>query len=386
MAQGLFGARRPRPVADIARPALADGSTCAKGWVLALVAATPLEQVATLPTAQLATEAPHLCAAVLLALGSERELERLAPGGDRAALAARAGRLAGAADAADVALSVGLLREAVWDALFDELDRRDGELVAAAAARLAHVCDVVAGAALTVEAPSADPPVPGRGGRPLAPVRGPEGVDEPAPRLGPVGVVGGTERAGGERAVGDEPGGADIVGVVPPGDEGERPVGVPPYVGDDLVARRGGGQAEPWLDAVAARLGRHAEDGEPFAVLAVEVDDAERLLAADADGEALLSITRAEAAVRRASRGADAIVREHPGRLWVVVAVGGAADARALGERVAEAAAKVVLRGAPLTVSIGVATCPEDGADAASLAAHADEGVFAARAAGVRLA
>ena len=384
MAQGLHGARRPRPVADIARPALADGASCAKGWLLALVAAAPLEEVGALPTAELATEAPELCAAVLLALGADREVERLGPGGDRTALAARAGRLAGAADAAGVARAVGLLREAVWDALLDELDRRDGELVAAAAARLAHVCDVVAQAALSAVV-VADPPSRGRGGRPLAPVHGggggedgvddsspslrPVGGEEQPPRLGPVGV---DDRSAPLRPVGGDRQ-APLLG----------PVGV---VGDEVVARRGGAAAEPWLEAIAVRVERHGADGEPFAVLAVEVDDAERLLAADADGEALRAITRAEAAVRRAASAADAVVREHPGRLWVVVGIAGAGDARALGERVAEAAAEVVLRGAPLTVSIGVATCPEDGGDAATLAAHADEGVFAARAAGVRLA
>ena len=43
-------------------------------------------------------------------------------------------------------------------------------------------------------------------------------------------------------------------------------------------------------------------------------------------------------------------------------------------------------RGAPLRASVGIAVSPDDGTDAASLVAHADEGVFAARAAGVDLA
>jgi GGDEF domain-containing protein len=42
--------------------------------------------------------------------------------------------------------------------------------------------------------------------------------------------------------------------------------------------------------------------------------------------------------------------------------------------------------GAPLAISIGLAVSPDDAIDADMLAAHADEGLFAARAAGVRLA
>jgi GGDEF domain-containing protein len=350
MAEGLHGARRPRPVADVPPPALADGRIAAKSWLVALVAATPLQAVGALPTAQLAAEAPALCAAVLRAVGSDRELERLQPGGDRAPLAAAAGRLAGAPDPVAVAGVVALLREAVWGALADELDRGDAELVVAVTTRVAHVCDVVVQAALGAR---------DHGGE----------AETPPP------VV----------LVEDPPRREDVAGDA--GDEEPPPLRAVPDSTGQVVARRAAGAgAEPWRDAVAARLARHAADGEPFAVLAVEVDDAERLLAADTDGEALRAITWAEAGVRRAARGADEVVREHPGRLWLVVPVSGAAEARALGGRLADAAARVVLRDAPLTVSIGFATVPEDGTDAESLIAHADEGVFAARAAGVRLA
>ena len=43
-------------------------------------------------------------------------------------------------------------------------------------------------------------------------------------------------------------------------------------------------------------------------------------------------------------------------------------------------------RGVPRRAAVGIAISPDDGTDAASLVAHADEGVFAARAAGVDLA
>jgi GGDEF domain-containing protein len=44
------------------------------------------------------------------------------------------------------------------------------------------------------------------------------------------------------------------------------------------------------------------------------------------------------------------------------------------------------LRGAPVTVSIGVAASPADGTERAALTARADESLYAARAAGLPIA
>ena len=121
-------------------------------------------------------------------------------------------------------------------------------------------------------------------------------------------------------------------------------------------------------------------------MLAIEVDDVERLLAADRGGDAARAVARVEAALREELRTADVVLRERPGRLWVVAVDVATAGARALGERLAAAAGSAALHATPLTVSIGFAACPADGTDAAALVAHAEEGVYAARAAGVRLA
>jgi hypothetical protein len=133
---------------------------------------------------------------------------------------------------------------------------------------------------------------------------------------------------------------------------------------------------EPWRAAIERRL---AAGGTPFAVLAVEADDAERLLAAGgADAAALDALERA---VRAAVGPGDAVVRERAGRLWVVASAG---DPRALAGRLARAAGgEAAPHGVPLAVAVGVAVAPDDGNDAPSLAAHADEQLFAARAAGV---
>ncbi len=135
------------------------------------------------------------------------------------------------------------------------------------------------------------------------------------------------------------------------------------------------------------RLSRVVADGAPCAVLAVDIDDAARLLAGDVRGEAAAALERAERAVRGELRPGDAAVREHDGRVWVVAAGTSVEGARALARRLSAAvAATATLQGAPLVASIGIGVFPDDGTDPAEIVAHADEGVFAARAAGIPVA
>ncbi len=128
---------------------------------------------------------------------------------------------------------------------------------------------------------------------------------------------------------------------------------------------------------------RHLAAGRPFALVAIEADDAARLASADAGGAAA-ALGAIEDAVRGELRPGDVLGREDDGRLWLVAAELGAPGARALAERLADAVATVApLRGAPPTVSMGLAASPADGAEAESLVARADEALYAARAAGV---
>ena len=144
---------------------------------------------------------------------------------------------------------------------------------------------------------------------------------------------------------------------------------------------------EPWATAVVRRVDRLLVSGSPVAVLAVDIDGAELLLAADLHGEARSVLDRVERALRDELRPGDAAVRERDGRLWIVGGGTTLEGARALGRRLASAASNAgTVAGVPLRASVGIAISPDDGTDAASLVAHADEGVFAARAAGVDLA
>lgn len=149
MADGFHGIRRPRPVAGVPRDTAAEGVAVARAWLLALIAAVPLAEAGAVPVADLAADGPELCAALLRAVGSDTELERLEPGGDLEPLAAGAAGLAGARDAAAAARAVARLRDALWRELSAEVPRDDGAWAGALAERIAHVADVVTAAVLS---------------------------------------------------------------------------------------------------------------------------------------------------------------------------------------------------------------------------------------------
>jgi len=309
-----------RPVADAPRPA---GEALAKGWLIALLARTPLRAAAAIPIDDLAREAPTLGDALVAALRDDTELERLAPGGDLAPLAARAGRLAGARDAAGTAAAVDVLRTVAWGILRSGLGvDPDPRLVSDLAERLARVAAAITVAALagTAAAPPDEPFLLHDARAPVA-----EPASEPAP------------------------------------------------------AR------DPWLRPIEFALARQARTAEPFAVLLVDLDDVERLVAVrEVTGALAEAVEQVERAVRGQIRGDDALVRERIGRHWIVASGFDELAGRDLAERIAAAVrTSASLDGAPLTASIGLAIAPGDGVTADALVEHADTGAFAARAAGL---
>jgi GGDEF domain-containing protein len=369
--------RRPRPVADAPVAPLADGVAVAKSWLLVLLADAPLHQAAAIPMADLARGGPALCAAVLAAVRSDDDLNRLS-GGDRAPLAACAGRLAGARGPTATAAAVEGLRRAVWHALLGELRDPHPDLVAGLGDRVAHVCSVVATASLSV--PVVDPP--GRAG-PLAEALAAQQAP-PAPATPPVDGVDGT----GGNAMGPVP--------APPLDaeawDDESPEAVPAPGGATVTVLPGADRVwtpsaePPWRGAIARRLERREDDGLPFAVLTVEVDDLERLLAAGSGRDVAFALEAAERGLTAELAPADVVVRERLGRWWLTSPDRDARAARDLGMRVGAAISHATLAGTPLQASIGVAVCPDDGADVESLAGRAEQGLYSARAAGLRLA
>jgi GGDEF domain-containing protein len=189
----------------------------------------------------------------------------------------------------------------------------------------------------------------------------------------------------------------------PPGEPAEAPVSPSPAVLIDELATTvaaGGPQAQArpqieirdersaegpaaWIDSIGRRLERHEQDRSPFAVLLVELVDLDRLRHTESAEELSRLMSFLEDALARELRPDDSLTRERPGRYWLLVPQTDGPGAQALIERIARAVrSSVSHRGTPLEVAVGVAVCPEDGRRASELAAHADVGLYAARAAG----
>jgi GGDEF domain-containing protein len=114
--------------------------------------------------------------------------------------------------------------------------------------------------------------------------------------------------------------------------------------------------------------------------------DVERLHHAEPSGEVSRLTGHVENAVEdalaRELRPADSLTREGPGRYWLLAPQTDATGAQMLVERIARAVrASAGHGGMPLEVAVGIAVCPDDGRRASELAAHADVGLYAARAA-----
>jgi GGDEF domain-containing protein len=163
--------------------------------------------------------------------------------------------------------------------------------------------------------------------------------------------------------------------------EGDPPRKARPQI--EIRDVRGEEGPAAWIGSIGRRLERHEQDGSPFAVLLVELVDIERLGYAEPAEELSRLTSLVEEALARELRPADSLTRERPGRYWLLAPQTDAPGAQVLVERIARAVRSAVShRGTPLEAAVGVAVCPEDGRRASELAAHADVGLYAARAAG----
>jgi diguanylate cyclase (GGDEF)-like protein len=171
-----------------------------------------------------------------------------------------------------------------------------------------------------------------------------------------------------------------------PGEQtGGRAETRPPESRPQIEIRDERGEDGPvaWIGAIGRRLERFGQDSSPFAVLLVELVDFERLRQAESAEELSRLMSQLEEALARGLRPADALTREGPGRYWLLAPQTDAAGARVLAQRIARGVrSSASHRGIPLEVAVGIAVCPDDGSQASELAAHADVGLYAARAAG----
>jgi GGDEF domain-containing protein len=143
-----------------------------------------------------------------------------------------------------------------------------------------------------------------------------------------------------------------------------------------------------WIRSIGRELERFALDGRPFAVLLIELMDAERLNRSEPPEEVLRVAGQVQRTLESelwtlSERAGASLTREAPGRFWMLAPGVDALHAASLAEQVAHAVRRSVShRGQPVEIAVGTAVCPGDGVQAAALAAHADVALYAARADG----
>jgi GGDEF domain-containing protein len=372
MERGVPRRRRSRPVAGVGLEAvLARGDDLAKGWLLALVEDVPLDQAAAILSGDVARDGPRICEALIRAVCDDADLRRIQRDGVLEPLVSRAGEISGARTAPDAAHAVETLKDVVWSAIRSELSQDDPDLLADAAERLALVTGQIRAAVL--RRGGEGELAAGRPGR-VAPLRvAPRGpaADRHEEGTGPPGHgrTGGTAGTAGGAA-----------------EASSGATGASGGVEEDFDASTRGAHArEPlWIDALRDEIVNAGRARSPLSLLLVELEDAERLVAVEPHGEAAATFGRFAQAVRTAVRRRDVLACETDSRAWIIARDTGRAGAQALGTRIADAVpSEESWRGAPLTVSVGLAVLGEDGYNAATLIDAAEQTRFAAEASGI---
>jgi GGDEF domain-containing protein len=379
MERGVPRRRRPRPVVGAGVEALLlRGEELAKGWLLALVEDAPLDEAAAILAGEVARDGPRICDAVVRAIYDEADLRRIEQEGVLEPLASRAGELAGARTAEAAAHAVEALKDVVWTALRGELARTDPDVLADAAERLSLVAALILAAVLRRRdegEPGTERPAPA----PLrvAPSEGPAAARDPIERGASGSVRPGFAETGGTIGIAGGTGSGFDQGGVSDGEDDGAGATI-------LDATLEEGRDALWVRALRDEIVRAARARVPLSLLLVELEEAERLLAVERRVEASATFGRFAQAVRSAVRRRDVLACETDSRAWIIARDTGRAGAQALGSRiVTNVPAEETWRGAPLTVSVGLAVLGEDGHNAAALIDAAEQTRFAAEASGI---
>jgi hypothetical protein len=365
---------------------------------------------------------------------------------EESASARKLAALAGATDATSAVQAVEALRGVLWEALLEELRDPPARQVADLADRLAYVCSTALTA--TIVAVAAEPAAvtdadvaetAGEGseaGRPAGGHSAPVLVDErdemevarpagarrtgDAQRSQPADVEppqvrpfpwevapfsSPQPRRTADAPISRYPGDAAAAGAriglgdsAAAGDRARRLRAEPEI---EIRDARGEGGPAAWIGSIGRQLEQFKQDGLPFAVLLVDLFDLERIghlalpeelsavtgeIEAALAGEAGVS-DRTDADPSVPGRPAGSLTRERAGRYWLLAPGSDVLATRMLAERLVRSLRAVVRRrGMALPFAVGTAVCPEDGRDAAVLAAHADLGAHDARSAGRSIA
>ena len=393
---------RAHPVAELPLERLeARVEALARRWGAQLVLERPLGALGRIALEELTREAPDLCRQVLRAVSSEAELDRLL-GSETpergSAYADRAAALSGAREAGGAIAAVESLRGVLWEGLLDELggaaDRRQARLLGDVADRLAHVCAVLAAAAADRDRPVAAgrparfperPPGPRvapesrivivdeRGDAETSPESGAAAEEQPPGRASEISRPDRSGDPGQERAGRAREGRAASVPVHAAVHDAPGPV----PARAEIAIRDARGEAGPvaWIHSIGEHLDRFERDGLPFAVVLMEVAGSGSSLQRPAETEIETALS---AGLRDA--GGGTLTKERDGRYWLLAARADRIGAHTLASRLERGVAAAAARaGIAVVVTTGTAICPEDGTQAAALAAQADVGLYAAR-------
>ncbi len=364
---------RARALAELPIDAvLARADELARRWLIALIRARPLDAAVEVPIHDLALEAPALCAQMVRAVQSDMELSSLSgregrSAGEGSAPARRISAIAGARDAPATVAAVEELRGVLWEVLLDQLEEPTAREVGDLADRLAHVCAVALAVALAVPARGMpDVPMSIHDAAPAPPLAGTGARDRA------------TARASQRQAI--------VVDELARSRLDERQPSAPAArvrAGDiEIRDVRGTDGPAAWISSIGSQLERYERDRLPFAVLLVEVVGIERPSPGGRAESQEGTIEEVERALASAHGARGSLTCERPGRYWLVMPDTDRAGARQLAERLTRAVATCANdRQAPLEVAVGTAVCPDDGQQAAALAAHADVGLYADRSA-----
>jgi GGDEF domain-containing protein len=387
-------APRARPIAELSLEAPSTRSEeLARRWAIELIRARPLEFIGELPLEELAREAPALCAQALRAVGSDVELERLtgrgAPSGrEDTAPARRLAEICGAHDPVALAEAAEALRGVLWEALSAQLVEPSARMLAEVCDRVAHVCAATLAVALHTLSGTRVPETRDPSAAAPQPVSGRSSASSPA--WAPPAVIvderatpaASTSNVSPQRApTRSEPVAVSEQTAAP------EPMSVPVETADAEIEIRDQRREEgpsAWVDSIGAQLDRFERDGVPFAVLLVELADVERLRHEQpADELARLSGRMERALADVLDAWSASFTRERAGRCWVLVPGGDRVEAERLARTLLDGvSAREGRHGGSPPIAIGTAVCPDDGRQAAALAAHADLGLYAARTAG----
>ncbi len=313
-----------------------------KGWLLALLEHASLDDAPGILAADLPRDGPRVCEAVLRALGDDADLRRIEPDGQLELLVARTGELSGATTPEASIGAVDTLEAVIWSAIRSELRHDDPDLLAEISERLSRIVGLVRSAVLRGATSGAPASPPGTHLRPLP--------NPPQPPRAP------------------DPGAAEPTARRPEPPEPET------LTGDEQV----------WIGVLDRELTRAQRSGSPLSLLLLELEEAERLLAVEPPTEAAATFGRFAQTVRGVMRRQDILACESDARAWIIARDTARAGAQALAARTAGSVRMAqAWRGAPLTVSIGVAVLGEDGSDSEELIDSAEQSRLAAAAEGV---